>query len=381
MYFLFWASFCILFYVYFGYLFLLKLIALVTRKTTPRFPVLDDGSLPTVTILLTVHNEENAIRTRLDNLLAQNYPKNKFAIVVASDGSTDSTNNIVAEYAAIHPIKLITTERLGKSGAQNKAIGQINSDIILFTDAQTHFEPTYTREIASPFIDPQIGCVTAQLLFETTPGTLSGGQGYYWSYELRLRQIESDLGLLAVASGAAMAQRRSLFKSLPASVGEDCIVPLDVLLQGAKVIHQPTAIAYDLMETKPSREFRTRIRMTMRNWTGTWMYPELLNPLHHCGYSFALWSHKLLRWLASIFYFYLLFISFYLVLHGDIIGWGGMLFSGLTLVQWLNERGIIKQTVPCSALVYSFTVANAGFFVGLLKALSGKRTFFYRAGQ
>ena len=97
-----------------------------------------------------------------------------------------------------------------------------------------------------------------------------------------------------------MAVRRQLLRPLPAHVGDDCIIPLDVVAAGALVRHAATAIAHDVNETRIHRELRARARMTARNWTGTWMHPRLLSPLHHPGFAFALWSHKLLRWLSPV---------------------------------------------------------------------------------
>ena len=381
MHFIFWLCAFLLFYVYFGYLLLLKIAIRVKNAKPFEIPFADDSTLPSVTVLLTVHNEEASIRTRLDNLLAQDYPKNKFKILVASDGSTDGTEAIVEEYSKLHAVQLVVSQRLGKSGAQNEAFNHITSDVTLLTDAQTRFESHYTREMARAFCNQSVGCVTAHLLFESEPGILAGGQGYYWSYELKLRQSESDLGWLAVASGQAMAVRTSLFVKLPNNVGDDCIMPLDVALQGYRVVHQPSAIAYDVMESETGREFRTRIRMTARNWTGTWMRPALLNPATHPTYALALWSHKLLRWLGSCLIVIMLILALILAFSLYLPAFLFIAFYVLAALGYAEEQKLIDAHIPLSGLACGFMVANTGFLLGLIKALRGKKITFYKAGH
>ena len=174
--------------------------------------------------------------------------------------------------------------------------------VVIFTDAGSRFEPDFIRRIVAVFSDPSVGAADGHLLFTSdNDNQIAQSQGFYWRYELSLREAESRLGILAVASGACLAVRKQVFRRMDLSIGEDCIVPLDVVTQGLRVVHVPEAIAYDAMENDPEREFRTRVRMTLRNWQGTWSRPQLLNPYKYPGYAFALWSHKLFRWLSPFF--------------------------------------------------------------------------------
>ena len=117
-------------------------------------------------------------------------------------------------------------------------------------------------------------------------------QGFYWNYEMKVRHLESQLGWLAVVAGASFAVRRELLQTMDPSIGEDCIVPLDVVQQGYLVVHEPLAKAFDEFEEGSGITLRRRIRQTLRNWQGTWSRPALLNPLLHPWYALALWSHS-----------------------------------------------------------------------------------------
>lgn len=364
----------LLYHVYHGYLLILRLLVWAINKAPANPP---EAPLPSVTLLLTVHNEEERVGGSLDNFLALDYAPDRLEILVASDGSTDRTDEIVCPYAARGPIRLVSFDRVGKSAAQNQAIWQARGEIIAFTDADCILESNYLRELVRPFADEQVGCVAGHVRIADGGGSVGRGQGYYWDYELKLRELESRLGILAVASGAAMAVRRSAFVTLPPDVGEDCIVPLDTVLQGLKVVHTTAALATDSMASDPAEEFRARVRMTMRNWTGTWRRAALLNPIRYPGYAFALWSHKLLRWLSPILVLVVSVSSLGFINNPFL--WPlpllTFVFFALAGLGWIDQ--IAGIGLPIVGTVYSFCLANLGFLIGVAKALAGRSIVSY----
>ena len=373
--FIFWLiSLGALYYIYHGYLLLLRGLAWATGRTQ-RVP--PEVPLPSVTILLTVHNEEHRIVETIKNLIALDYDRNQLEILVASDGSTDRTNDLVRGQTADIPVRLLVFERVGKSEAQNRAITKAQGEIIAFTDADGTLASDYLRELVRPFSNKQAGCVTGCLSMQSGDNVVARAQGYYWNYEIALRKLESDLGVLAVASGSAMAVRRSAFVPLPPDVGEDCMVPLDTVLQGLKVVHAASALAIDSMESDPRGEFRARVRMTQRNWTGTWRRASLLNPMRHPGYAFALWSHKLLRWLSPIFILVWSATSLGFLSHPFLWPLALLTFLAFALAGfgWLDH--IMGTGFPIVGTLYSFCLANLGFFVGVAKALAGRKVVSY----
>lgn len=371
-----------IYYAFHGYGLLLRAAASIARSRSDPVPECHEDQLPSITVLLTVANEVDKIEARLSNFLSCRYPLGKLEILVASDGSTDGTDEAVLRFSENRPVRLFRSEqKSGKTATQNKAVPVASGDIIVFTDADTRFSPDTLLEFSKAFADSRVGGTTGRIIFETQPGAISTSQGYYWTYEMALRSLESALGCLAVASGQCMAIRKSLFRQMPEFVGEDCIVPLDIVLQGYRYVHVDRAVAYDVMEHEPEREMRTRIRMTMRNWTGTWLRSQLLNPFRFPCVSFALWSHKLIRWLSPFFMLGATVCIFALPPRGGyLIVWIGMLsFYAACAVGWLASlRG---RTIPLASTLFSFALANIGFFVGVIKALRGDRIHSYRAGH
>jgi cellulose synthase/poly-beta-1,6-N-acetylglucosamine synthase-like glycosyltransferase len=173
----------VLFYIYCGYGWLLTGL----KRAGLAVPFAEDAvDLPSVTVLVTAHNEEREIAARLADLRAQDYPRDKLEILVATDGTTDRTHAIVEGVMADDAtVRLLSSqERVGKSAAQNHAIPQARGEIVVLTDAATRFGPGFVTEIVKPFADPQVGCTTGTLELIARPGAVARGQGYYWRYEM-----------------------------------------------------------------------------------------------------------------------------------------------------------------------------------------------------
>lgn len=368
----------LLYWVYDGYgRFLAVLVRL--RPKTPAM-MSPDEDLPSTVVMLTVHDEARVIRARIENLLELVYPSDRLRILVVSDRSTDGTDEIVREMAgADSRVELLPVpDSNGKSDAQNRAISQIDEEIVVFTDAGTSFHPECVRAMNRRFADERVGMVDAELGFELGDSSVSRGQGWYWIYERRLRRLESDLGMLAVGSGACMAVKRGLLSPLSDVVGEDCQIPLMVVDRGAVVVQEPLARATDTMPSEPGAELRTRARMTARNLIGTFAMPHLLLPFRRPGVAFGLWSHKVLRWLSPVW------------LSGAILGLGVAGLGGgvwtvaatlpalvvlLSLLGWVGDR--LGLRIPLAGSMWTFMLANVGFGWGLAKALVGARITRY----
>ncbi|MBI5252032.1 MAG: glycosyltransferase [Desulfomonile tiedjei] len=374
---MFWLSLSVVYYVYDGYLRLLKFLSRHSvRKSESEF-----REWPSATVLLTVYNEAEAIEERIRNILAADYPKDRLELLVASDGSTDGTDALVREIGNPR-VKLISLERCGKTEAQNQAVKEATGEILVFTDARTRFDRAFLKQIILPFSDPSVGGVDGHLLFISAPNNpVSEGQGRYWRYELQVRQLESDLNILVVASGACMAIRRFLLRQMDPSHGEDCVVPLDVALQGYRFVHSPQALAYDHMDHQADKEFKTRVRMTLRNWQGTLSRRRLLNPFRHPGYAWALWSHKLLRWLSPLFLILMTLSSMLLAASGSkmfqFIAVASVISYMAGFIGWQAERRGLS--IPVASAIYSFLLANLGFLVGLWRSLRQQRITAYRS--
>lgn len=367
-------SAALLFYTWVGYPGVLALLSRFHRR-----PVQRAASALQVTIIVAAHDEERNLGPLLENLLSLDYPGNRIEIMVASDGSTDATEEIVTRFAAADPrIRLLCSPgRAGKSGVQNLAAAQSGGEILFFTDASARLRRDALRRMIENFSDPRVGLVTATVHLGEPQDAVAKGQGFYWRYELWLRQLESEMGILATGSGQGLAVRRHLFRALPARYGDDCIMPIDVRLQGYRVVQEPEAIVFDTMPHSIGGELGTRVRMTARNWAGTLARPGLLNPVRFPLTSLGLVSHKLLRWLTPFLLVTIMVANTLLALrHQALLFWLLQIgFYASAAVGW----GRTRQTKPAGWFGYSFSfcLANVGFLLGMIQALRNQRIVAY----
>jgi cellulose synthase/poly-beta-1,6-N-acetylglucosamine synthase-like glycosyltransferase len=340
------------------------------------------GRRPSLSVIIAAHNEEEGIGAKLEDCLSWAYPGELVEIIVASDGSTDSSEKIVEEYAARAPrIQLLRVNRGGKSWAQNRAAEKATGEILFFTDVNTRTRPELLELIVRNFQDPEVGMVSGTVHFVQPDGAVSSGQGIYWRYELFLREAESALGLLATGSGQALALRRGLFRQMHAFYGDDCILPLDVRLQGSRVVQDRQAIVFDTMPYSVEGELQARMRMTARNWTGTLSRFQILNPFRFPLTALALISHKFLRWLTPFFLLCAFFASAILIdkPHFLLIWILQMIFYMAALMGWIRTRR--SREAGFFAYPFSFCLANLGFFLGLVMAARNERITTYRSSS
>ncbi|HCF49925.1 MAG TPA: glycosyltransferase family 2 protein, partial [Syntrophomonas sp.] len=221
---LFWLAAGLLVFHYFGYPLLMGLLSHL-KKNKP-FP--ESGELPPLTMIISVYNEEDVIRERLENCLTLDYPRDKLRILVVSDGSTDNTHSIVEQYSQ-HGIELVVVPgRVGKTGTLNQVIPELASEIIVFTDANSMLRPDALKTLVRHFADPKVGAVCGELQLTGDAGV----EGAYWRYEKAIKEFESKVSTLTVANGALYALRRSLHRPMNPQAANDFQHPLQVALQG-----------------------------------------------------------------------------------------------------------------------------------------------------
>lgn len=362
-------------YTWLGYPLLLALLRRGFKRTHRTA-----AATPSISIVIAAYNEERQIQAKLENCLAFDYPHDHMEIIVASDGSTDATETIVEQFAARDArIRLLRSSgRAGKSGVQNLAVEQATGEIVVFTDAETKAAPVLLTRIAEHFADREVGLVAPVVHFGKFGTSVSEGQGAYWRFELGLRQLESDLGILATCSGSAFAIRRELFRPVPRQYGDDCVVPLDIRLQGFRIVQDSQIVVRDEMPHTIDGELRARIRMTARNWAGIIGRARILDPLRFPGTAWGLISHKFLRWMTPLFLLLEFLANCTLALEHRfvILLLLQCFFYAAAIVGWRRSRSQSCQRV--FAYPFAFCLANVGFFLGLVKFVRRERVVAYK---
>lgn len=297
---IFWVSVAGVLYSYGVYPILIWCCAqLFGRRANAAY--LPDAQLPSISILIAAHNEEAVIADRLRNALSLDYPPQKLEVLIASDGSTDRTANVVRSFAQTNVRLLDFPENRGKASTLNLAMLELRGQIILLSDANTYTEPNAARALIRWFADPRVGAVCGKLVL-TDSSTGKNVDGLYWRYETFLKSQESRLGALLGSNGAIYAIRRDLLEPIPPNtIIDDFVIPLlAVQRSGCSIIYDHDAIAHE--ETAPdiSTEFRRRARIGAGGWQAISLLWRLLNP-RRGWIAFTFFSHKILRWLCPFF--------------------------------------------------------------------------------
>ena len=296
---LFWFGLAGVAYAYFGY----PLVLLVWGGLFPRPVQRGTRELPTVSIVMPVHNEESQIAAKLENLLQLDYEPDKLEILVVSDGSTDATQAIAMQYAdrGSRVLLVEVRERRGKGHALNMGIAAARNELVVFTDAGIELERGSLRAIVAPFADPSVGCVSGEDQIAEM-----GGEGLYGRYELFLRQQESRIHSLVGASGSFYAQRKELCPDFVEGSAPDFLSVLHVIDRGYRAVSEPSARGTMKALEEHRDEFRRKVRTLIRGMTALSRYLHLLNPVRHGVFAFFLFSHKLMRWFVPVFLFAML---------------------------------------------------------------------------
>jgi cellulose synthase/poly-beta-1,6-N-acetylglucosamine synthase-like glycosyltransferase len=365
-----WVIAAIVIYVYFGYPFLL----LALSKIRPARSVQKANITPTVSLIIPAYNEEKAIAQKIENVLALVYPRDRLEIIVASDGSTDGTNEILKGYRD-QGVRLVVLEtNRGKSAAENAATAVATGDILVFSDATGKYNYDALKELTTPFADTRIGCVAGLVEYENIVVTAaSSGEGMYWRYEIFLRLLESRVGNLSMASGSIMACRRLLVQPLDEAVGEDFVIPMKAAMQGFRTVYAPRAVSNELVAETDQGLLKTKVRIITKDLEGLFFCHAILNPFRYPLYAWGLISHKLLRWLVP----YLLIVLFtinLLLLDRPFYKLGLVMqiaFYVLALAGYLWQRG--SKPPRILGIPFSFCLVNLAALVGMARFMTGKK--------
>lgn len=364
---LFWISAAIIFYAYFGYP-----LALVILRAVRERPVSRSEDEPVVTMVVPVHNQPGDIRKKIENMLALDYPADKLRLVVSSDGSTDATNEVVRSFASRGVVLVSSDERNGKVAAQMLALPSITGEVAIFTDASILLNREALRAIVKAFADPAVGCVSSE---DHVPG---GGEGLYVRYEMWLRRLEAAIQTLIGVSGSFYAIRTALIEETPIRFTRDFLVPLTVIEKGYRVLSEPEAQGHFLPAVSAGSEFQRKIRTVMRGMDVLWYRRQLMNPFRFPFVSFALISHKIIRWAVPIAMTTALAANLFLIPRGPIYS--------LTLAAQIGLYGLgalallvprMQSLLPAKAALF-FLVTNAAILFAWIRYLSGERAVVWK---
>lgn len=331
-----------------------------------------EASSPRLSLIITAHNEESRVREKLENSLQISNMNEQLEIIVASDGSTDATDDIVRSYSD-RGVRLVRADqRLGKEYAQLCAIREAKGDILVFSDVATRIEPDALEKLAKHFEDPRVGAVSSEDRFVSQDGEVVG-EGAYVKYEMWLRRLESQRAGLVGLSGSFFAARREVCEEWDIHSPSDFNTALNCARKGLVAVTAPDVLGFYKDVKDPSAEYRRKVRTVIRGVTAIARHPEVLNPRRMGMFAFQVWSHKIMRWGVPWFMLGLLVTSlslagehwFYaLALIGQLAFYGAVILGHF----FVRFRGATLVKIP-----YFFVQVNVAIAHATLAFLSGTR--------
>ncbi|MGH6612607.1 glycosyltransferase [Sphingomonas sp.] len=362
--------------VYLGYLLVLAAAAAFAK---PRI-VPPAESIPSLSILICAHNEAMRIDAKLETVIAaaSHWP-GMCEILVADDGSSDTTAAIVESFAA-RGVQLIRLPRGGKAAALNQVVPMARGDIVVMSDADPLFDDATLPALIAPFADPRVGAVAGavETIRSGKRGRFAGSDILFRWYESTLRSAEDRLFGCISADGGLYAIRTALVPVVPASVTDDFWISTGAVAAGYRIAFAPDARVHEQSIAGDRQQFRRRVRITVRGLTGLWQRRALMNPAATGWYAVALVLHKVARRLAPLALVPLLPLSAILA-FGDNPGWRSifwaLVFAGLLGACLLGLVGFLtRMRLPRPlALGYGAVLHLAGLTAGVTLFALGRR--------
>lgn len=358
----------------------LRDVAFVFRKSERRLEmqrsaVGTEPDWPPVAIVISAYNEERHIVSRIENLLALDYPADRLRAYIGSDGSRDRTAELMRRFEGeVRIVALPFEQNRGKASVLNDLVSRTTEPIVVFSDANTYFERGALKKLVSRFDDPKVGGVTGELRLLGNAGG-DNQDSLYWRIEQFLKFFEARIGALLGANGAIYAIRRALWQPIrPDTICDDFVIAMNVSAGGHRLVYEPKAWAEEDTPEEIGEEVKRRIRIGIGNFQALVRHPQYLTRTS-AATAFAYVSHKVLRWTAPHLLLLALGASVALAAQTGSSGWalyalGQALAYLAAWAGWqMSSRGVklptlVKLAAFLFALNWAFLVASWRYATG-----------------
>ena len=300
---IFWISLFLIFYTYMGYGVLLWVIVKLKERFGKKHPspaLPTDKDLPELTLFIAAYNEEGIVDEKMANCLALDYPPEKLHILWVTDGSTDNTNQRLAQWPRAHV--LFQPLRMGKTAALNRGMREVKTPYVVFTDANTLLSRESLKNIVQAFNNPKVGCVAGEkrISTEDKADAAGGGEGLYWRYESALKDLDARLYSATGAAGELFAIRTELYEAMKAdTLLDDFILSLRIVMRGYTIAYRRDAYAMESGSANIGEEQKRKVRIAAGGLQSIARLLSLLNPFKYGVFTFQYVSHRVLRWTVT----------------------------------------------------------------------------------
>jgi cellulose synthase/poly-beta-1,6-N-acetylglucosamine synthase-like glycosyltransferase len=349
---------------------------MVLRARLFRRPYASADGTPPVSLIIAAHNEVGVIGDRIENLLALDYPRDAIEVVIASDGSTDGTDAVVARYADRN-VRLVAPGRVGKGAALEAAVAASTGGILVFSDANSQYAPDAIRALVRPFADPAVGGVAGNQVYlrEGSADATEIGERGYWDFDRLLKRSQSIAGSVTSGTGAIYAIRREHFGPIPEGITDDMFETMRVVADGRRLVFAEDALAFEPVAPSGELEFRRKVRIMTRSFRCLILMRRLFDPRRSGWYALQLFWHKVMLRTAALPLLVLAIVSPLMWAHGLIyqvatvgqVACYGLAAAGIALIR----RPIGRH--PALAVPAYFSLVNLASIRALLNLVRGEQ--------
>jgi cellulose synthase/poly-beta-1,6-N-acetylglucosamine synthase-like glycosyltransferase len=378
---LFWILLFILFYAYFGYGLLLGLWRLLFPKKRD-YPT---DFFPAVTLVVPAFNEATVIEKKIQNCFLLSYPRQLLTILVITDGSTDNTPQLVRKYPSL--VHLHQPERKGKSAALNRAMKEVRSPFVVFTDANTELQSDSIQKMMRHYVDEKTGGVSGEKRIVDTAHTAVGrGERIYWRYESLLKKLSADFYSLIGAAGELFSIRTALFEPLNEDVIlDDFVLSARICGKGYRFAYEQEAYTLEAASETITEEKERKVRISAGCFQALFLLKDLLNPVRNGRLFFQYFSHRVLRWVfCPLCIPVILLVNCYLVYGQQAWPYLSFLWLQVTcyLLAFVGWLFAAKPGFPKILLIpYYFVFMNISLYTGFIFFLMGKQSVLWKKAQ
>ena len=359
-------------------------LAMAARSMVRRRQAINPATLVSdqpVTLVISAFNEEDSIAARLDNALSLDAPGGELRVLVVNDGSWDRTAEIVRGYADRGVELLDLPVNVGKSAALARATALIQTEVAIFTDANSRFDKDALVRLARWFSRPDVGAVCGRLAYDLDgASTVNREEDRYWRWDNWIKNAESATGHMVAGNGSILAIRTKLTEEIPSYLANDFAWMNIVRLRGLKVCFDRTAVAREAAAPSMIAEYRRRVRIITRGLSAV---------RHSVGYYAGLRAGERATAPEALFFFtqlvckklfrYLALpallvamaaVPFMTSLPMVVLGVGlwmamaGLVVVGMARAQFPGRLGRLPNTVYPLAMSFASLVALRNFLAG-----------------
>ncbi|MDP4263501.1 MAG: glycosyltransferase family 2 protein [Bacteroidota bacterium] len=336
-----------------------------------------------VTLIIAAYNEGSILEKKVKNTLDIDYPPEKLKVIFVTDGSTDGSETIIGKYPSF--LLLHQPERRGKLAAIKRAIGQVRTPIVVFSDANAMLNRECIQKIVRHYNNPATGGVAGEkkITGSKQQSAVGMAEGLYWNYESFMKKQDAAFNTVVGAAGELFSIRTDLFPELGENIIlDDFVISMKVCIRGYKIDYEPQAFATEWPSLSLGEEGKRKVRISAGAYQSIAYLKSALNVFKHPLLSFQYISRRLLRWIFCPLMLVILLTANILIVFTiaspafyTFFLYGQLSFYMMALLGWLitstgKKAGVL--TIP-----FYFVFMNYCLAKGFIQFLNGKQTVLW----